>query len=45
MQAPTPPQSYALLLASFAKVRHNIILPHKILPLHGRMFLCELAIF
>ena len=45
MQAPTPPHSYALLLASFAKVRHDIILQCKTPSLYRRIFLCELAIF
>ena len=45
MQVPTPPHSYAFLLASFAKVRHDIILQCKTLSLYWCIFLCELAIF
>jgi len=45
MQLLTPPQSYAFLLASFGKVRHDIILQCKTLSLYRCIFLCELAIF
>ena len=45
MQVLTPPQIYAFLLASFAKVRHDIILQCKTLSLYRCIFLCELAIF
>ena len=45
MQVLTPPESYAFLLASFAKVRHDIILQCKTLSLYRCIFLCELAIF
>ena len=35
MQGLTPPQSYAFFLASFAKVRHDIILQSKTLSLYS----------
>ena len=44
MQVLTPPQSYAFLLASFTKVRHDIILQRKTLSLYGCILLCKLAI-